>query len=85
MNFKSISKNRFKKRISNNFTSRYVLNANFFPFNGVSNKMMMALNMLSFSVELRILSKLNDNNIIMHQLYGIINSRSEIEILEKTL
>ena len=39
--------------------------------------------MLGLSVELGILSKLDSRNIVTQQLYRIVNSRSEIEILEK--
>jgi len=47
--------------------------------------MIMVVDMLSFCVKLQILNKLNGNSIVAHQFYRIINSRGEIEILEKTL
>jgi len=61
-----------------------LVDGNFFSLDGVSNKMIMPLNMLNFPVELRILSKLKGSNVIAHKLYKIINSRNETKILEKT-
>ena len=70
MSFESVYGNRFNKRVYNHFTTRYVVNENLFSFCGISNKMVVPLNLLSFPMEFYILSKFNDSSVVAHQPLG---------------
>ena len=85
ISFESISENSFKKRVYNHFTGRYVLNRNFFSFCGVSNKMAVPLNMLSFPMECYIQSTLNGNSVVTHQLSGSPTLELRLRSLRKFL